>query len=135
MDFLDGTDITKEIAGKAIYGVDFKMDKSTPFGSENVNVLMQSSTPITVSPTENTNGELSILIQTNERGHVLFNPNLPLPKNMADPILQYRPVFHPSYLENEVHSETIGDTAYLFLGLRIFIRPDGKVPKNSINLS
>lgn len=126
MDFLDGTDVSKEIAGKAIYGVDFEFGKNKPFGRENVNILMKSKTPITVEPHVLKNKENAIVIKTDERGHVLFNPNLPLPKDMDDPILTYRPVFNPKWVQNEHHLEIVNGVGMLFLGTRIFIVPAGK---------
>lgn len=126
MDFLDGTPVSKEIAGKAIYGVDFEFGKDKPFGRENVNILLKSKTPITVEPHVLKNKENAVLIKTDERGHVLFNPNLPLPKDMDDPILTYRPVFHPKWVQNEHHLEVVNGVGMLFLGTRIFIVPAGK---------
>jgi hypothetical protein len=126
MDFLDGTDVSKEIAGKAIYGVDFEFGKDKPFGRENVNILLKSKTPITVEPHVLKNKENAVLIKTDERGHVLFNPNLPLPKDMDDPILTYRPVFHPKWVQNEHHLEIVNGVGMLFLGTRIFVVPAGR---------
>jgi len=126
MDFLDGTDVTKEIAGKAIYGVDFEFGKDKPFGRENVNILMQSKTPITVETHVLKNKQNALLIKTDERGSVLFNPNLPLPKDMDDPILAYRPVFNPTFIVNEHHLEVVNKVGMLFLGVRIFILPAAK---------
>ncbi len=129
VDFLDGTRETRELAGKAIYGLDFEIDDSgrqkVKFGRENVNILMKSRTPITVEPFVK-GKEAAILISTDARGHVLFNPNLPLPKDMDDPILAYKPVLNAQHFPNEIETIVIGKTVHLFLGTRIFVLPHAR---------
>ena len=134
LDFLDGSKQTKEIAGKAIYGLNFKIDGSAPFGEQNCNLLMQSGTPLTVEQhTEST--EPAIVLKTDSKGHVLFNPNLPLPKSLGDPILIYRPMLQARYTKNEFTVFKLNDTTHLFLGMRILIIPAGKIATDSVDLS
>ncbi len=129
VDFLDGTRETRELAGKAIYGLDFEIDDSgkqmVKFGRENVNILMKSKTPITIEPFQK-GKEAAILISTDARGHVLFNPNLPLPKDMDDPILAYKPVLNAQNYPNEIETIVIGKTVHLFLGTRVIVLPHAK---------
>ena len=129
MDFLDGTDLSKEIAGKAIYGIDFKLNDTNPsFGPNNVNVLMKSKTNIVVSSTDPMEDSTpSMLVKTDVAGHLLFNPNLPLPKDIYDTILAYRPIFYAHSSQNDTYAIDIDDTSYLFLGFRIEVVPAGKV--------
>jgi hypothetical protein len=134
LDFLDGTDETKEIAGKAIYGLEFKLDGSAPFSKENVNILMQSSTPVVLEPYTKIENISSILMSTNAKGHILFNPNLPLPKDTEDPILKYRPVIHSRPTDTENDKEVINGEGHLFLRMRVFIYPAERIPKGSIDL-
>lgn len=134
MDLLDGTDATKEIAGMAIYGLDFKLKGGT-FGPENCNVLMQSKTPLTIEQHIGDVSEPSLIVKTDERGHVLFNPNLPLPKDMEDPIIAYRPTFHTKTDVDEQMALLINEDLHLFLNLRIIITAYGRVPSGAVDLS
>jgi hypothetical protein len=134
MDMLDGTEESKQIAGMTIYGLDFKLN-STNYGPENVQCLIQTNEILDVefhtNQEEDPNG---IKISTDKRGHILFNPNLPAPKNAEDPILQYRPVIYARFTEEENFSYTKKGKVILLLGCRILVMPYGKLSGTSIAL-
>lgn len=121
LDFLDGTDETRRIAGKAIYGLDFEL-KSTTFGSENCQILMQSGTKLTVI--QHTDVE-SIILKTDEKGHILLNPNLPIAAG-SDPILEYSPVLGARYEAKNPTTFDVDNVKHLFLQIRMGIIPSGK---------
>jgi len=134
LDFLNGSPKTKEIAGKSIYGTDFTLDKSTPLGRKNCSILMQSRTDLLMSiiPTKN---NIQLLMKTGEGGHVLFNPNLPLPKDALDPFTKYKPVmyFRSGTIEH-LTTDYNGD-GYMFMRARIAILPAAKIASNAIDLT
>lgn len=134
MDMLDGTDESKQIAGMTIYGLDFKLN-SKNYGPENVQCLIQTNEMLNVEFHKNQEGDPDgIKISTDKRGHILFNPNLPAPKNAEDPILQYRPVLLARFTEEENFSYTRKGKVILLLGCRILVMPYGKISGKSIAL-
>lgn len=134
MDMLDGTDEAKQIAGMSIYGLDFKLN-STNYGPENVQCLIQTNEVLNVEFHTNDEDEPNgIKISTDKRGHILFNPNLPAPKNAEDPILQYRPVLYARFTEEDNFSYTRKGKVILLLGCRILVMPYGKISGKSIAL-
>lgn len=134
LDFLDGSKETKEIAGKSIYGKDFKLDKSTPFSDNNCNVLMQTSTPLDISVIP-LNKDLNLLIKTGPGGYILFNPNLPLPKDATDPFTLYKPIMYiRSNLEESIDVYH-NNVHYMFLGCKISVLPWAKKSAGAIDLS
>jgi hypothetical protein len=134
MDMLDGTEESKQIAGMTIYGLDFKLN-STNYGPENVQCLIQTNEVLDVEYHTNQENEPDgIKISTDKRGHILFNPNLPAPKNAEDPILQYRPVIYARFTEEENFSYTKKGKVILLLGCRILVMPYGKLSGTSIAL-
>lgn len=134
MDMLDGTEESKQIAGMTIYGLDFKLN-STNYGPENVQCLIQTNQVLDVEyHTDQENEPNGIKISTDKRGHILFNPNLPAPKNAEDPILQYRPVLYARFTEEENFSYTKKGKVILLLGCRILVMPYGKLSGTSIAL-
>jgi hypothetical protein len=136
VDFLDGSPKTKEIAGKAIYGTEFSLDRSTPFSSKNCNILMQARTPLILSriPTKSKKN-VQLLIRTDENGHVLFNPNLPLPKNAQDPFEKYKPTMYFRSGTNEQLTTKFNGDGYMFMKARIVIVPAAKIDRGAINLT
>ena len=136
LDFLDGSPKTKEIAGKAIYGTDFTLDKRKPFSRQNCSILMQSRTPLIMSriPTKSKKN-VQLLIRTDENGHVLFNPNLPLPKNAQDPFQKYKPVMYFRSGTNEQFTTDYNGDGYMFMRARIVIIPAAKIAPKAINLA
>jgi len=136
LDFLAGSPKTKEIAGKSIYGTDFTLDKSTPFSRQNCSILMQSRTPLIMSriPTKSKKN-IQLLIKTGEGGHVLFNPNLPLPKNAQDPFTKYKPVMYFRSGTNEQLTTDYNGDGYMFMRARIVIIPASKIAPKAIDLT
>lgn len=134
LDFLDGSDETKEIAGKSIYGKEFKLDKSAPFTSNNCNVLMQTSTPLDISiiPAKK---DLHLLIKTGPGGYILFNPNLPLPKEATDPFTLYKPIMYVRSGTEESIDVYHKNVHYMFLSCRIAVLPLAKKSADAIDLS
>lgn len=127
-DMLDGTDEARQIAGMSIYGLDFKLN-SKDFGPENVQCLIQTNQALNVDYNYDENNEPDgMKISTDQRGHILFNPNLPTPKDAEDPILQYRPVLNARYTEEENFVFTRSGSVIVLLGCRILIMPYGKIP-------
>jgi len=134
IDMLDGSDDSRQIAGMSIYGLDFKLNSSN-YGPENVQCLIQTNERLNVEFHNDSEDEPNgIKISTNKRGHVLFNPNLPAPKNAEDPILQYRPVLYARFTEVENFSYTRKGKVILLLGCRILVMPYGKIPGTAIAL-
>jgi len=134
MDMLDGTDEARQIAGMSIYGLDFKLN-STNYGPENVQCLIQTNEPLSVDYNYDQDNEPDgVKVSTDKRGHILFNPNLPAPKDAEDPILQYRPVLNARYTEVENFVFTRSNTVIILLGCRILVMPHGKIPGTSIKL-
>ena len=134
MDMLDGTDEARQIAGMSIYGLDFKLN-STNYGPENVQCLIQTNEPLVVDYNYDEDDEPSgVKVSTDKRGHILFNPNLPAPKDAEDPILQYRPVLNARYTEVENFVFTRSNSVIILLGCRILVMPHGKIPGTSIKL-
>lgn len=134
MDMLDGTDEARQIAGMSIYGLDFKLN-STNYGPENVQCLIQTNEPLSVDYNYDQDNEPDgVKVSTDKRGHILFNPNLPAPKDAEDPILQYRPVLNARYTEVENFVFTRSNTVIILLGCRILVMPYGKIPGTSIKL-
>lgn len=134
MDMLDGTDEARQIAGMSIYGLDFKLN-STNYGPENVQCLIQTNEPLVVDYNYDQDDEPSgVKVSTDKRGHILFNPNLPAPKDAEDPILQYRPVLNARYTEVENFVFTRSNSVIILLGCRILVMPHGKIPGTSIKL-
>lgn len=134
LDFLDGSNETKEIAGKSIYGREFKLDKSAPFSDSNCNVLMQTATPLDISIIP-LNKDLNLLIKTGPGGYILFNPNLPLPKDATDPFTLYKPVMYVRSGTEESIDVYHKDAHYMFLGCKIAVLPWAKIASSSIDLS
>lgn len=137
LEFLDtsSTSEMKEIAGKSIYGVDFKLDGSAPFGPENCSVVMFSGTELMMEKYVTDTSEPSLLIRTDGKGNVYPNPYLPLPKSEGDPILRYLPTFHiVTKSITDKHDFYIGDEQHLFLNLRIVITAKAKVPADAIDI-
>ena len=132
MDLLDGSLEAKQIAGMSIYGLNFKFG-SVEYGPENVQCLIQTGEKLSVGfyGEEET---LGIKMKTDSKGHILFNPNLPAPKDSDDPILIYRPVVNGRYTEVENFVSTERNNINIFLGCRILIMPYGKIPGTSIKL-
>ncbi len=134
MDMLDGTDEARQIAGMSIYGLDFKLN-STNYGPENVQCLIQTNEPLSVDYNYDQDDEPNgVKVSTDRRGHILFNPNLPAPKDADDPILQYRPVLNARYTEVENFVFTRSNSVIILLGCRILVMPHGKIPGTSIKL-
>jgi len=134
IDMLDGTDESRQIAGMSIYGLDFKLNSSN-YGPENVHCLIQTNETLNVEFHNDSEDEPNgIKISTDNRGHILFNPNLPAPKNAEDPILQYRPVLYARFTEVENFSYTRKGKVILLLGCRILVMPYGKIPGTAIAL-
>jgi len=134
IDMLDGSDESRQIAGMSIYGLDFKLNSSN-YGPENVQCLIQTNEKLNVEFHNDSEDEPNgIKISTDKRGHILFNPNLPAPKNAEDPILQYRPVLYARFTEVENFSYTRKGKVILLLGCRILVMPYGKIPGTAIAL-
>ena len=134
VDMLDGSEESRQIAGMSIYGLDFKLN-SSDYGPENVQCLIQTNETLNVEFHNDSEDEPNgIKISTDNRGHVLFNPNLPAPKNAEDPILQYRPVLYARFTEVENFSYTRKGKVILLLGCRILVMPYGKIPGTTIAL-
>jgi len=134
IDMLDGSDESRQIAGMSIYGLDFKLNSSN-YGPENVHCLIQTNETLNVEFHNDSEDEPNgIKISTDNRGHILFNPNLPAPKNAEDPILQYRPVLYARFTEVENFSYTRKGKVILLLGCRILVMPYGKIPGTAIAL-
>jgi hypothetical protein len=134
IDMLDGSDESRQIAGMSIYGLDFKLNSSN-YGPENVQCLIQTNEKLNVEFHNDSEDEPNgIKISTDKRGHILFNPNLPAPKNAEDPILQYRPVLYARFTEVENFSYTRKGKVILLWGCRILVMPYGKIPGTAIAL-
>lgn len=158
LDFLDGSQATRIIAGKTIYGPDFDIKGKTPFSKNNCSVLMHTTTNVEmniINPEDmasrdpstmgsvnwikanspNAANERHLLIKTTEGGHVWFNPNLPLPKNAKDPILSYRPTLYcKGGYTDEAAQLKIGNDDYLFILFRLVVLPLAKVDSSSVDL-
>ena len=137
LEFLDtnSTSEMKEIAGKSIYGVDFKLDGSAPFGPENCSVVMFSGTQLMMEKHVTDTPDPALLIRTDGKGNVYPNPYLPLPKGEGDPILRYLPTFQiVTKSINDKHDFYIGDDQHLFLNLRIVITAKAKVPADAVDM-
>lgn len=133
-DMLDGTDEARQIAGMSIYGLDFKLN-SKNFGPENVQCLIQTNETLKIDYNYDEDDEPNgMKISTDQRGHILFNPNLPAPKDAEDPILQYRPVLNARYTEEDNFVFTRSGNVIVLLGCRILIMPYGKIPGTAIQL-
>lgn len=138
LEFLDAssTPEMKEIAGKSIYGIDFKIDGSAPFGPENCSVVMFSGTQLMMEKHVTDTPQPSLLIRTDAKGNVYPNPYLPLPEGEGDPILRYLPTFEiVTKSINDRHSFYIGNEQHLFLNCRIIITAKAKVAKDAVDLS
>jgi len=136
--FLDNssTPEMKEIAGKAIYGLDFKIDGSAPFGPENCSVVMFSATQLMMEKHETDTSQPSLLIRTDAKGNVYPNPYLPLPEGEGDPIFRYLPTFEIITKSiNDKHSFYVGNEQHLFLNCRITITANAKIQKDAVDLS
>jgi hypothetical protein len=134
MDMLDGSTEARQIAGMSIYGLDFKLN-STNYGPENVQCLIQTNEVLNVGYNYDQEDEPNgMKISTDKRGHILFNPNLPIPKGAEDPILQYRPVLNARYTEVENFVFTRKGEVIILLGCRILVMPFGKIPGTSKSL-
>ena len=134
MDMLDGSTEARQIAGMSIYGLDFKLN-STNYGPENVQCLIQTNELLNVNYNYDQEDEPNgMKISTDQRGHILFNPNLPAPKDADDPILQYRPVLNARYTEVENFVFTRSNSVIILLGCRILVMPFGKIPGTSKSL-
>jgi hypothetical protein len=125
----------KEIAGKSIYGLDFKID-GAPFGRENCSVVMFSKTPLLMDKHVTDTPEPALLIKTDALGNVYPNPFLPLPESEGDPIFRYLPTFEVKTKSiSDKHDFYVGNEHYLFLTTRIAITPRSKIKDGSIDLS
>lgn len=124
--------IMKNIAGKSIYGTDFYVG-NTKFGRENINILLQTSRTLEVKQHKVDQGteieEIDgIVIKTDEKGHVLFNPNLPnedINKTLKS-IEQYTPVLYCRFTRKEVFRWLDEKGRNMILGGRFIILPKGK---------
>jgi hypothetical protein len=69
---------TMSLALKAIYGSKFEYNKSTPFSSENVNIIIETPTPLTFTPVLNDNEDITAMRLVLVPGsHIIKNPDLP----------------------------------------------------------
>jgi len=160
LDFLDGSEATRIIAGKTIYGRDFDIKGKAPFGQNNCSILMHSHANVemkVINPEDmegmssrdpkdmgsinwvkanssNAQNERHLLINTTEGGHVWFNPNLPLPKDAADPILKYRPTLSCRSGTDEAAVLRFGNDDYMFIKFRVVVWPLAKVGSSSVDL-
>ena len=160
LDFLDGSEATRIIAGKTIYGRDFDIKGKAPFGQNNCSILMHSHATVemkVVNPEDmesmpsrdpkdigsinwvkanssNATNERHLLINTTEGGHVWFNPNLPLPKDAVDPILKYRPTLSCRSGTDEAAVLKFGNDEYMFMKFRVVVWPLAKVGSSSVDL-
>ena len=133
VDLLDGSKEAEEIAGKTIYGLDFTLDRRTPFGPENVNCLIQTGDNLLVDLKQNDVGETDgIIIDTVQTGHILFNPNLPDVGMTDNPISRYRPVINARYTQAENWAWTRRGAIDIFLGVRILVMPKGNASGEQI---
>jgi len=160
LDFLDGSEATRIIAGKTIYGRDFDIKGKAPFGQNNCSILMHSHANVEMkvinpedmetmpsrdpkdigsinwvkSNASNATNESHLLISTTEGGQVWFNPNLPLPKDAADPILKYRPTLSCRSGTDEAAVLKFGNDEYMFMKFRVVVWPLAKVGGSSVDL-
>jgi hypothetical protein len=160
LDFLDGSDATRIIAGKTIYGRDFDIKGKAPFGQNNCSILMHSHATVemrVVNPEDmesmasrdpkdigsinwvkanssNATNERHLLISTTKGGQVWFNPNLPLPKDAVDPILKYRPTLSCRSGTDEAAVLKFGNDEYMFMKFRVVVWPLAKVGSSSVDL-
>jgi len=160
LDFLDGSEATRIIAGKTIYGRDFDIKGKAPFGQNNCSILMHSHATVemkVIHPEDmetmpsrdpkdigsinwvkanasNATSESHLLISTTEGGQLWFNPNLPLPKDAADPILKYRPTLSCRSGTDESAVLKFGNDEYMFMKFRVVVWPLAKVGSSSVNL-
>lgn len=160
LDFLDGSEATRIIAGKTIYGRDFDIKGKAPFGQNNCSILMHSHATVemkVIHPEDmetmpsrdpkdigsinwvkanasNATSESHLLISTTEGGQLWFNPNLPLPKDAADPILKYRPTLSCRSGTDEAAVLKFGNDEYMFMKFRVVVWPLAKVGSSSVNL-
>lgn len=132
-DLLDGSSDAREIAGMSIYGMDFSLN-SKKYGVENVQCLIQTNQKLTVGFRDEDDDSTGINISTDNRGHIIFNPTVPAPKDADDPILIYRPVMYGRYTSDERFVVTSKGELQIFMGLRVLVMPYGKVSNNAINL-
>ena len=160
LDFLDGSEATRIIAGKTIYGRDFDIKGKAPFGQNNCSILMHSHATVemkVINPEDmesmpsrdpkdigsinwvkthssNATNERHLLISTTQGGQVWFNPNLPLPKDAADPILKYRPTLSCRSGTDEAAVLKFGNDEYMFMKFRVVVWPLAKVGSSSVDL-
>jgi len=131
----------KNIAGKSIYGMDFFVGNKK-FGRENVNILLQTSKPLDIKLHKiNAKTELEepdgIIIDTDSRGHVMYNPNLPsdIEKEIEKSVEEYQPVLNVRYTRKEVFRwESENGEQNIILGARLLILPVGKTSVNAIEI-
>lgn len=122
----------KNIAGKSIYGMDFYIG-NTKFGRENVNILLQTSKSLEVKQHKIGKGtEIEevdgLIIKTDSKGHMLFNPNLPNEDVVATfkSLEQYAPVLYCRFTRKEVFRWSDDKGRNMVLGGRFMILPKGK---------
>jgi hypothetical protein len=65
------------VAFKAIYGMEFEMGKNIKFSRENVNVVIETPTPLKFEISEETEESPTALLNLNANSHILKNPHLP----------------------------------------------------------
>jgi uncharacterized protein YuzE len=134
-DKLSPNDI-KNIAGKAIYGVDFNINNKK-FGRENVNILMQTSKPLIITLHKNNDDIDGILLDVDDKGHIMYNPNLPsdVSDKMDSIIKKFEPILNVRYTRKEVFRwQDKNGEQNIFLGARFLILPRGKKAISAIEI-
>lgn len=132
LDLLKKSNIKKNpeltsIALKGIYGSEFEVNKKIPFGSENVNLILQTPDPIKFVPKwdaeQNDIQCLEMILQPGS--HIIKNPNLP-------EHAQYLPCLVVRYTKEEYF--LYNNDTEVVLGGRTLIYPIGKVRGSGIEI-
>ena len=127
-DFLNDDSFSREdsnkMAGMSIYGINFEVKNNT-FGRENVNILIQTRNRFVFSDMTKKN---SVLMQVDDRGHILFNPNTFNEKYCVNKKgwNKYTPVMSARYDSSQYFIWKSKNSNNLMLNVRFLVLPLGK---------
>lgn len=116
------------LALKGIYGNMY--GETDEFGQDNVNILIQTNTDITLDEFVNEEtDETGYKLNPGKLGHIIKNPDMPQSEG-------HIPVLHLRYTYNSYFTiENSLDEKVALLGCRCFIFPVGNIPSSSIEIT
>jgi len=122
-------DVLNTIAGKAIYGDDFYLGNTT-FSRNNLNMILQTKQHLVIKHHMSAGEVTGVILGTDERGHIMFNPNLPtkVTDSLQQIIDYYVPVMSLRQEPNEDFEWTDDAGDNMLFNAMLEIVPKAKIP-------